>query len=595
MIFTRRDFLKFSTVATYTLVVSTGLTACGGGGDSGSTGDDSSNEFTAFFNHGVASGDPLSDSLIIWTRVTSETEPEIDVTFEVATDSEFTNLVHNGTESVTADTDFTLKVDLLNLEPATKYYYRFHAGNNTSPVGIGKTLPVGDVSQVKFAVFSCANYTNGYFNVYREASKIEDLDVSLHLGDYIYEYGMFEADGETPAYATSRASEIGRELPSDNNGELLTLSDYRKRYALYHTDSGLQELHRVAPMISVWDDHEIANDTYRNGAENHSSGEGSFDERKRVALQAYFEWLPIRPINDREKIYRSFDFGNLLSLHMLETRLQRDKQLDLNDYFESDGSFNSDTFMAELTDEKRTLLGEEQLLWLGEQLAQSTATWQLLGQQVLMGKMNLPTEILMAVNSAIAEEDETAKKEKIDSITTLFTEYTMMKLLGKSGYSAEELAKLDSTLPYNLDAWDGYFYEREALFGTAKSLGKKVVVVAGDTHNGWANNLRDYSEDGTGEVVGVEFATPSVSSPGMEDYLYLEDDASSKKLEASLVALIDDLKYTNLNNRGFLTVTFTHDEVKGEWTYIDNIDSETYEVLPERGKEITVSASDVKI
>ncbi len=569
----RRDFLKFSA---YTIVVSTGLSSCGS--DSSSTTSSETQKY-AKFSHGVASGDPLSDSLIIWTRVTTN-ETEVDVAYEVSENSDFSELLHDGVETVTADTDYTLKIDVQNLLSNRKYYYRFKVGETVSPVGMGKTLPVGDVDEVKFGVFSCANYTNGYFNVYKEASK-EDIDVSIHLGDYIYEYGMFESDGVTPAYGTEKAVEIGRALPSDNSGEAISLEDYRKRYALYRSDSSLQELHRIAPMIAVWDDHEIANDTYKYGAENHSSSEGSFEARKNAAIQAYYEWLPIRPVDDREKIYRSFNFGNLVSLNMLETRvIARDKQLDSSDYLDSDGGFRTEEFTAELLEEDRTLIGDEQLEWLDSEFTNSSATWQVLGQQVLMSKIHLPAEILSLLQQLSVSEEKEALMTQIDET---IEKLTLLKFYQNSGSSLsdEDLARLETRMPYNLDAWDGYFAERERVFAKAKELNKNLVVLAGDTHNSWSSNLRDVN----GDIVGVEFATSSVSSPGLENDLSL-DSSSAQDLENALSVLIDDLKYVNLYERGFMLVTFYSDEVKSEWRYVDNTDSEEYTVS--RSKEIVV-------
>ncbi|MBN2894604.1 MAG: alkaline phosphatase D family protein [Campylobacterales bacterium] len=326
---TRREFLIASALSMGAFVVSTGLGGCGSdGSDSG---------VKVAFNHGVASGDPLHDRVILWTRVTPNSATDsLEVRFEVATDDTFKNLVRPAeTATISAAHDYTLKVDFQNLQAGSTYFYRFTCNGVTSPVGRTKTLPQGALSQAKFAVFSCSNYPNGHFNAYSEAAKIADLDATIHTGDYIYEYGMFEKDGVTPAYATAHAAEYGRVLPSDNNTELLTLEDYRKRYALYHTDAGLQAIHAACPMIVVWDDHEIANDAYKTGAQNHDESEGSFSERKANALQAYFEWLPIRPYQEGnyETIYRSFTYGDLLSLHMLDTRIiGRDQQLSYADF-----------------------------------------------------------------------------------------------------------------------------------------------------------------------------------------------------------------------------------------------------------------------
>lgn len=580
MYFTRREFLKVSAIAACTLVVSTGLSGCN---------DDN---IRVAFNHGVASGDPLSDRVIIWTRVTplDSGVSSVRVSYQVATDASFTHVTNSGTATTTLAQDYTIKIDVQNLSPYTKYYYRFWVGKTYSPVGKAKTLPISAPEQVKMAVFSCANYPQGFFNAYTAAAAISDLDVTLHIGDYIYEYGMYVNDDLTakvPAYATDNAISIGRALPSDNNTECITLSDYRKRYALYRTDSGAQAIHAACPMIAVWDDHEIANDTYKTGAGNHDDTEGTFSDRVAVALQAYFEWMPIRPVNDVKKIYRSFDFGGLVALHMLETRLNgRDEQLDYTDYYTP--TFDATAFTADLTSSSRSMMGSEQLSWLQNAMGTSNATWQVLGQQVLMGKMNLPAEILGYV--AVLQSDSATEAQKsaaMSAVTTSISELTQIKgriLAGDTTVTSQEAARVNTALPYNLDAWDGYYYEREVLYATVRALSKNFVVLAGDTHNGWASNLKDTS----GNQVGVEFATSSVSSPGMEKYLSITSTAMAQQLEAALTILVDDLEYVNLNNRGFLVVTFTASEAKGEWNYIDSISSSAYTLLTDRAKSYTM-------
>ena len=577
-LFTRRNFLKISALSACSLVISTGLSGCG---------DSSADEnISVAFNHGIASGDPLADKVIIWTRATT-TATSITLNYEVSTDESFRTIVHNGSVTTDSTKDYTLKIDVQNLNAATKYYYRFSYNNTVSEIGSMKTLPEGVVDRVKMAVFSCANYTNGYFNAYMEASKIADLDVALHLGDYIYEYGMYESDdfeAKVPAYATANAAKINRELPQDNNTELLKLDDYRRRYALYRIDKGLQALHKAVPMIVVWDDHEIANDTYKDGAQNHQVDEGDFQIRVDAALQAYFEWLPIRPIDNKKAIYRSFEFGDLLSLNMLETRIfSRDKQLNYGDYFTANGNFLVDEFTTALTNPSRTMLGTSQLQWLQGEMANSNATWQVLGQQVLMSKMNLPAEVLIGI-SQLESVDTATKPALLAKINTSLTELATLKmtLLQGGTISEQEQARLDTVLAYNLDAWDGYFIERETILATAKAYNKNLVVLAGDTHNSWASNLKDIS----GNAIGVEFATTSVSSPGMEEYLALSTQEQAVQLEGVLSLLIEDLKYTNLNDRGFMEIIFTKEKVLSNWHYISSNDSKEYTKNSSRAKTI---------
>ena len=580
----RREFLKISALGATSLFISTALSGCGE--------DKETNYIPINFDHGVASGDPLSDRVILWTRATPKEsiadDKVFDVDYEISSDANFDNIIRKGVVNTSKERDYTIKIDVQDLDAGTVYYYRFKSEETVSDIGKTKTLPVGDVSQVKMVVFSCANYTNGYFNAYMEASKIEDLDVAIHLGDYIYEYGMFEKDGVTPAYATQNAQKIGRVLPGDNNKECIAIEDYRRRYALYHSDEGSKAIHAACPMIVVWDDHEIANDAYVDGAANHDESEGVWNTRVEMALQAYFEWLPIRPITNKKEIYRSFDFGNLVSLHMLETRLNsRTKQLSYAKYFDAQGAFDGASFVSDVSSTDQVLLGETQLSWLKDKLAGSLATWQVLGQQILMGKMHLPAELLAPIGQldyAKTQEEYDALIGQINTLMAVLVALKMKKLQGGTLTAQEEL-RLETKLPYNLDAWDGYAYEREVIFGTAKALGKNLVVLSGDTHNGWKNNLVDKD----GEKVGVEFATASVSSPGFEEYVSLDSLEKAMNFEGALQLLIDDLEYLNASDRGFILISFSRDNVTSKWVYIGNTDKLDYGINGKREKEIVVA------
>lgn len=552
---TRRDFLKASAMGMGAVVVSTGLAGCVFDSD-----DKRSTEFT----HGVASGDPLADGVVLWTRVVPDKDFEkaVSVAWEVATDKDFETLVHSGTAEARNVHDFTVKVDVRGLSAGQTYYYRFHSSDSQSPAGTTLTLPEGAIDSVRLGVVSCANYPAGYFNVYREISKRDDLDVVVHLGDYIYEYSS-----EAESYAAADAAELGRAFPEDNNLELIRLKDYRRRYGIYRDDKDLQTLHKKMPFIVVWDDHEVANDAWENGAENHNDGEGDYGTRKLEALQAYFEWMPIRPViegND-EAIFRTFRFGNLVDLHMLDTRhMGRDEPLDYLNYFTSAG-LDEARFTADVGSKNRTLLGAEQLLWLQSSLGYSTATWQVLGQQILMGRMNLPAELLVK----IATED-------FEGLPQMLGELAQIKgrqLAGDTSLTPEESARINTVAPYNLDAWDGYQYEREVVLGTAKKLNKNLVVLAGDTHNAWANNLKDID----GDQIGVEFATASVSSPGLEEYLELEEEQIAGA-EQGIGLLADDLDYLNMNQRGYMVVTFTAEEARADWYFVDTIKSREYAI-----------------
>lgn len=577
----RRDFLAMSAKGVGAVVVSYGLMGCG---------SDDDDAVSAQFLQGVASGDPATDAVILWTRVTPDVDAEVTVSWEVATDSKFTQLVTNGQMTTTKDRDYTVKVDAVGLEAGQQYFYRFKAGDTVSEIGQTRTLPEGSVASVKLAVMSCANFPAGYFNVYEMAAQQADLDAVVHLGDYLYEY----ARGE---YASEHAVELGREvLPA---GELFLLEDYRTRYSQYRSDASLQKLHAKVPFITVWDDHEVANDTWKDGAENHNDGEGDFDLRKQAALQAYFEWLPIRPWSEgnHEEIYRSFNFGNLVDLHMLDTRvLARDKQLEYSQYIDATtGAFNSATFLTDVTDTNRTLLGQTQLLWLQQTLLQSTAKWQVLGQQVLMAKMLMPAAIATQQMS-IPQFAELAGIAQLAgraqaSDPTLTAEELAYLQANQARLTPEVMALLQlPAIPYNLDAWDGYAYEREVILATAKSLNHNLVVIAGDTHNAWASELTDSG----GDVVGIEFATSSVSSPGLEYYLGLSD-AEMPSTEAAIVSLIADLKYANLKDRGYLLLSFTQDEVRSDWQYVDTILDKTFARLDARGFSATSTAGNPKV
>lgn len=520
----RRQFIRDLTLGTAAVGAVLVLPGCGGSDD----------PRRIEFRHGVASGDPLADRVILWTRATpadAASQGPLSLRYEVATDAAFASIVRSGEVSTGPERDYTAKVDVTGLTPATRYHYRFRHGDTVSPVGRTRTLPVGAVSQVRMAVFSCSNYPAGHFNAYAAAAALADVDVAVHLGDYIYEY----ARGQYPTADKEVAGRL-----SDPAGELLALADYRRRHAQYKTDPDLQALHAALPMIAVWDDHEIANDTWKAGAENHTEGaEGTFAARRAAALQAYHEWMPIR-LGDPaapDRIYRSFQFGNLVSLHMLDTRLVgRDRQLSLQEYA-AGGAI----------DPGHQMLGAEQAAWLNAQMAASTATWQVLGQQVLMGRMDIPLSVAQAPGTATVSA------------------YLTAKATPEATRTAEQRALLaQPRVPYNLDAWDGYPVAREAVLGAAHALDRNLVVLAGDTHNAWASDLADLQ----GRRVGVEFATPSVTSPGFEAYLA---DIPPAQLSAAFPELVDSLVYCDTSRRGFMVVTATPEQARADWYYVDTI------------------------
>ena len=554
----RREFII--RVSSVSAVVSAGavLSACGG-----MISDDDAVQFA----YGVASGDPLSDRVILWThaKYLGRTD-NVALTYQVATDNTFAtaSVVASGSVIATASTNFTAKVDATGLEAGKTYFYRFKAGSTTSSVGKTRTLPASTATEVKFAVFSCANYPEGFFNVYGLASQ-SDAQYAIHLGDYLYEY----PNGTYPTTATP--SRIHAPVT-----EIYSLADYRTRHAQYKTDPDLKVLHASMPMIAVWDDHEIANDAYKDGAENHdATKEGTFSARKAAALQAYHEWMPIRTGSDQSIIYRSFDFGSVLSLHMLDTRLiGRDKQVEFAELLAPATAATAQATMASAT---REMLGSTQGTWLSGKITSSTATWQVLGQQVLMARMEFPVSVLSALNPSTLT-DATALANGLASITA----YVTAKNTPASARTATQVGLMNTTLNpklgYNLDAWDGYPVAREKLLATILAANKKLVVLSGDTHNAWHSQLTlagYISATQAGVKVGEEFATPSVSSVGLESYFSTLPSANVKSIYENVV---DDLKWMDPSRRGYLKMTFTKTQAKGEWVFVNTVKTSYYAV-----------------
>jgi len=324
----------------------------------------------ALFQHGVASGDPLSDRVMLWTRVTPQGGQPVEVQWRIAGDETLTQVVASGTARASADRDFTVKVDAGGLQPARTYYYGFEAAGQRSVVGRTRTLPDAFVDRLRIAVLSCANYPAGYFNVYRCVASRADLDLVLHLGDYIYEFenGVY-GDGS----GLLRIPQPPRETVS--------LTDYRVRYATYRADPDLQAVHQQHPFIAVWDDHELTNDAWRGGAANHNPGEGDWPTRRAAAYRAYLEWMPIREARTTDvRLYRDFRFGTLADIVMLDTRGLRDRQVPGDD-------------IEGLNDPARSLLGAPQESWLFDRLRtsqQDGTVWRLLGQQIMFSRVAPP-------------------------------------------------------------------------------------------------------------------------------------------------------------------------------------------------------------
>ncbi|WP_372752381.1 alkaline phosphatase [Mariniflexile sp.] len=546
----RRDFIQKTLFAAGGIILAPNFISCSK--DDITEFDFDASELTQQnFNQGVGSFDPTSSSVIIWTRYSS---PDKEIIWQVATDVSFSNIVRNGKIMSEASRDNTIAIELTNLEANQKLFYRFvnKEEGAISVVGETITLPI-NASSIKLAVCSCSNYQAGLFNVYDLMAK-SDADIIVHLGDYFYEYG---AGG----YGASAENAFLNRMHEPSN-EILSLDDYRTRYKQYKSDESLQLAHQKKPFICVWDDHEITNDAYMDGAENHNEAtEGDYETRKQYALKAYSEFLPFSRTseNDNSIIYRTINIGNLVNLIMLDTRIiGRDKQLNITDYFTATG-FDANAFENALSDSNRSLLGVTQRNWLINELNSSVANWQVLGQQVLMGKMYIPAELLLAFGAP----------NFIEVLTELVTIKTRM-LNNDPTLTIEEKSRILAVIPYNLDAWDGYPVDREVIYNSLN--GKKLITLAGDTHNAWSNKL--IAQNGT--EVGIEFATSSVSSPGFETYLGDTNPAMIAGFEHALTTLIDSLTYFDASKRGFLMATFTQAEVKSEWVFVDTILSKSY-------------------
>lgn len=496
------------------------------------------------FQHGVACGDPLRDSVVIWTRLTpaEPTAARVSADYVVARADRPGKRVKQGRVFTSASRDFTAKVDVTGLEPGRDYLYWFESGGVKSPVGRARTLPDGKVDDVVLAVASCALWTGGYFNVYQAIAEQPRVDAVLHLGDYIYEYGM---DG----YGGDIGARIGRIV--DPPTEILTLADYRRRHAQAKSDPMLQAAHARAPWIVVWDDHEVANDSWMGGAENHQPAtEGPFSARKAAALRAWYEWMPIRdpkPGRPFEAINRSFQFGDLASLMMVETRLTaRSHPLDYATDLVVDGKPNPQAFMAKYLDPARTLMGPKQEAWLAAELAASVASgrrWQVLGNQIVMARVLMP---------------DVSKKMTPDAYARL------MASLSPDIRAIAEQAPLiaAANLPYDLDAWDGYPAARERLYETFKSVKATPIVLSGDSHAFWVNELYDASGQNR---VAAEFGATGVTSPGIGDIFV------GAPINEAFDERNREVLFTDHHAKGFVLLTLTREAATADIVAVSTI------------------------
>lgn len=501
------------------------------------------------FDHGVASGDPLQDRVILWTRITPE-RPGAPVAYRWRLDpvDRRAGGAKSGHGVTGPERDYTVKVDVDGLAPGRAYTFAFESGGVTSPVGRTRTLPAGKVKDVVLAVASCTLYPNGYFNAYGAIAALPRVDAVLHLGDYIYEYGGPGSYGMD--------SQVAGERPHDPPHELLSLDDYRRRHAQYKSDPQLQAAHARAPWIVVWDDHETANDSFKDGAQNHQPAtEGDWDSRKARAIKAYYEWMPIRePAGGGFAVYRSFDFGDVASLFMFETRLTaRDKQLvydrDLPN-FEDPTAFAA--FQAKLADPSRRMMSPAQEAWLAKGLAASVKsgrTWQVLGNEVVMARVaNPPIRKLMG---------EDAYKAATANISP-----------GRQG-TIERMDKAAAkSLPWGLDMWDGYPADRQRLYGIFRQAKANAIVVSGDSHAFWANEL--YDAPTGGHRVAVEFGTTGITSPGAED------DVPSVPWGRLFAEANREVVFNDQKAKGFVLLTLTKTQARGELIAVSSITEKTY-------------------
>ena len=452
------------------------------------------------FQHGVASGDPLTDRVMLWTRLTPGAMRPAEVRWRIASDEALTQVVASGAAQTSADRDFTVKVDADGLQSGRTYYYVFESAGERSPIGRTKTLPAGTVNRVRLAAACCSNYPAGYFNVYRCLANRADLDAVLHLGDYIYEF-------ENGIYGDGRGL---LRIPQPPR-ETVTLSDYRIRYATYRSDPDLQAAHQQHPFIAVWDDHELTNDAWLNGAANHnpSEGEGDWPARRAAAYRAYMEWMPIREAGgpDDVRLYRQIRFGSLADLLMLDTRGLRDQQVAPDD-------------VAGLNNPNRSLLGGVQESWLFDQLRASQRAgtgWRVLGQQIMFSRLSYPGRPV--------------------------------------------------PMP---DMWDGYQASRQRVLDMIVSdkIGN-LAILAGDIHSSWACDVPrtwDGYKGATGEgSVAVELVAPAISSPP------LFANPEIRERAPALRAFLQHVKYLEGESRGYVLLDITPKQLRADWFHVPGV------------------------
>jgi len=502
---------------------------------------------TGVFSHGIASGDPSADAVILWTRITPDNPAAgaLDVAWDVSKDENFATLDASGIFQTNAARDWTVKIDAMGLTSDAVYYYRFRVGDTVSPLGQTKTLPSGSVDAARFAVVSCANWEHGFFNAYDHIARQNHFDAFIHLGDYYYEYGA-------GIYSSGSDIDIGRRHVPEN--EIITLDDYRLRHGQYRSDPGLQGVTAKMPMIAIWDDHETSNDSWKGGAENHDSSEGDWDARKQAALRAYYEWMPVREPRlgrMRSDIFRSYEWGDLLTLVTVETRLTaRAEPLIIEDYFaEIDAAGNADDFIKNtLRDPSREMFGQAQEDFVVSTLKASKdkgTAWRVMANQVIMGRLET-TDMTPYINE--------------DALKVIEKDWVGVR---------DSMALSKYNLPIYPDSWDGYPIAREKFYQRLINKGvQDIVVLRGDAHEFWLNDLTSEA----GEKVGIECVTTSVSSKTLTSYL---GDATAD-YSLLLTQSNPDARYYNALQNGYIDFALTRDAATVRMMGLSTVKSQDY-------------------
>ncbi|NNE15196.1 MAG: alkaline phosphatase D family protein, partial [Saprospiraceae bacterium] len=436
------------------------------------------------------------NSVVIWTRVTPQYQvSEVTVKWEVSADVNFNKIIQSGTTTTSPKRDYTVKEIVSSLKPNTIYYYRFSAFNVTSMTGKTKTLPTDD-SQVKLAVASCSNIEFGYFNAYAAMSD-ENVNAVIHLGDYIYEYGP-------DVYGDKSFSR--KNIPPH---EIITLQDYRDRYSQYRLDPDLIKAHASVPFINVWDDHEITNNAYIDGAQNHQDDEGSYDNRKNIAKQVFYEWLPIR---ETEHHYRKFRFGNAMELFMLDERLAgRTAQAD------------SITDPRRFSNEQK-LLGDQQMEWLIDNLKSSTTSWKVLGNQVIFSYSDWGYE---------------GFSQNMDAW---------------DGYPNDQKRLTEAIQKNNID---------NLIFVTGDTHTAWAFEATSDP-------FETYNPKTSEGAIGVEFGVTSITS-GNSNERHPTDVVKKHEMKIANSDVNPHLKYVNMRDHGYLILTLDSDKVEADFKIVTTL------------------------